>query len=180
MLGVREVTGAGRWLATMRDGERARGRVDRMTARPLLYCGRVNRMAGTVTVSEQKFLGTADRPIRKYVFSWTSDASGDVSGTVSTYFISGTIVKAVFVPGSGGVAPTANYDVTLLDEQGADVLGGQGANRSATLPEAAAPGVLLCDGTVVGVAPMQVDNQLELRVANAGSAKQGSLRLYVR
>ena len=134
-------------------------------------------MAGTVTITKQEF-HSPFRPVRKYTFDWVSSAGGAVSGTESDH-ISGEILRVVFIP-SGTAAPTANYDVTLEDEAGNDVLGGRGANLSATVTTTVKPGVAFTDGTTTSVAPIAIDDKLELVVANAGNAKAGTVILYVR
>lgn len=135
-------------------------------------------MPGTVSFTDQNFTDKASRPVRKFSINWTSDASGDVSGTQTAY-LSGVIARVAFVPGSGGSAPTNLYDVTLLDESGLDVLAGQGANLT-TSASAVVPGVPLKDGTTTSVHPCHIDDKLELRVANAGNAKSGTVILYLR
>jgi hypothetical protein len=136
-------------------------------------------MAGTVT--ETKLFGGGSRSqdsyINRIVLAWVSDASGVVSGT-PTGIINGTICKVQFIPGSP--APSDAYDVTLTDTAGIDVLGGQGANQSATVAAAVIPGVPLKDGTTISVAPCVVADPLTLIIANAGNAKQGSVVLYIR
>ena len=86
-------------------------------------------MAGTVTVSEETH-GT----IKKLAWAWTSDASGDVSGTATTNAYSGSIERLVTVP-DGVDAPTADYDVTLLDQDSTDVLIGAGIDRHTSTTE---------------------------------------------
>lgn len=136
---------------------------------------------GTVTVSRRTTFSARSTHefIRKYSLAWVSDSLGAVSGTL-TEVISGVIVKAVFIPDSGGTQPTNLYDVTLLDENGLDVLAGRGANLSNSASSATAPGLAVTDGTTTGIVPVPIDDQLELRVANGGNAKGGSVVLYVR
>lgn len=136
-------------------------------------------MAGSVTYT-QTDRWTKNDPVRKITMAWTSDVSGNVSGNLSPQAVSGEILRVVTVPNGGGTVPTANYDVTLLDEHGLDVLNGRGANRSDTNPEQFMPGVTVSDGTNNGAAPVAVSGILELRVANAGAAKGGTVVLYVR
>lgn len=133
-------------------------------------------MAGTLTITNNNATLFA-KPIRKYTFAWTSDSSGNVSGTASDA-ISGTIVRVVTNPGA--TAPTDNYDVVLNDADGIDVLAGQGANRDTADSEHFCPGVAFKDGTTTSIAPVVVDGELTLGVTNAGNAKQGELHLYVR
>lgn len=135
--------------------------------------------AGSVTMTDQNLVDKAQFPCRKILLAWTSDASGNVSGTL-TPVISGTLARVVFIPGSGGTQPSSLYDVTLLDESGVDVLGGQGANLSNSTVAQVAPGCPLKDGTTVSTTAPQMDDRLELQVANAGNAKTGTVVLYVR
>src|SRR5690349_3505707 len=80
-------------------------------------------MVGTVTFSRT----TIDaRGVFQYTWAWTSDASGNVSGNAKEVTF-GVIAKAEFDPSA--TAPTDNYDVTLLDTSGNDVLQGAGADR---------------------------------------------------
>lgn len=69
--------------------------------------------------------------IRKLVFDVTFD-SGDGSfadAQITTKF-EGRLLDVVTDP--GGTAPTDNYDVTIEDQYGHDVLEGVGANRHTT------------------------------------------------
>jgi hypothetical protein len=78
-----------------------------------------------------------------------------------------------FIPGAGGVQPTNLYDVTLLDDDGTDLLAGLGANLSNVTASAVAP--MLGASTNV---PVVVVGSANLVVANAGAAKQGTIVLY--
>lgn len=129
-------------------------------------------MPGTVTESFQDH-----RTVRKLSLAWTSDASGAVSGTDSSV-VSGEILRVTFVPGAGAVQPTDLYDLTLLDEDGVDVLQGLGANLSNANTTSVAP--LLGDGTAADSVHVAVDGPLSLVVAAAGNAKSGTLILYLR
>jgi hypothetical protein len=135
-------------------------------------------MPGTLTIARRS-IATRNQPVRKYTFAWTSDASGAVSGTLSE-FISGTIVGVDFIPGAAAAQPSDAYDVTLLNGSGIDVLAGQGANLSNVNKSSVCPGVPFKDGTTTSIAPRPIDSELELRVANAGNAKSGTLILFVR
>ena len=132
-------------------------------------------MAAVVTKSQSKAKGT----LRRLVFDWTSHTDGTVTGTSPTSAIIGKIAACITIPGAGGVAPTTLYDVTVINDDGFDVLGGKGADRSATLPEQFVPGVPFGTGAVAGVGLVAVHGTLELRVANAGSGKQGRVVLLL-
>ena len=116
--------------------------------------------------------------IVKHTFEWVSDGSGNAA-LPSALPVSGQIVRVVSVP-SASAAPTANYDVTLTDADGVDVLAGQGANLSATLSANVCPGTPLKDGTTTSVLPLVVDSILTLNVSNAGDSKAGKVVIYVR
>lgn len=80
-------------------------------------------MAGTITQSHKK-IGI----VRHVIFTCTGDSSdGSFPATAITDKIEGSLIKLVTNPGS--TAPTDNYDVTLTDQDGLDVLAGNGANR---------------------------------------------------
>lgn len=82
--------------------------------------------------------------------------------------ISGEVLEFVTVP-DGDNAPTANYDVTITDADGFDILKGQGANRSASSTER----------VTSGFAPV-AKTQLTLTVTDFGDAGGGDVYLYVK
>ena len=114
----------------------------------------------------------------KQTFEWVSDGSGNAS-VVGGLLASGEIQRVVFVP-STTEAPTANYDITLTDANGVDVLAGQGANLAASGNTHVCPGLPLKDGTTTSVVPIVVDSILTLNVSNAGASKAGSVIVYLR
>jgi hypothetical protein len=126
--------------------------------------------AGTVTATHAK-----QETIRQLRLAWTSDAAGAVSGTL--VHASGELVRVVFIPGTGGVVPTTLYDVTIEDADGLDVLAGKGANLSEVNKTQIVP--LIGDGTTTQQR-VALSSTLELKVANAGNAKQGTVVLYYR
>jgi len=121
--------------------------------------------AGTLTITKTALT----RGVQRVVLAWTSSTGGAVDGHLTSLY--GRIVRATFDPVDG---PSANYDVTLLDEEGVDLLGGTGANRHTTNTETTYP--LL--GTVPDV-PAVVAGRAELQVSGAGSAKSGRLVLHL-
>lgn len=104
---------------------------------------------------------------QKVTISWTSDASGDYTETVNLY---GFIVKVNFNPSDG---PTDNYDVTLIDEDGIDVLGGAGADRDTSTSEC-----IPTPNTGVAVVGFAY-GEVTFTIANAGNAKSGTTTIYV-
>jgi len=127
-------------------------------------------MPGTLTLTTV----SRSRP-RKISFAWTSTAGGAVSGNL-TGRLAGTIERVVFKPGTAGSQPSDLYDVTLLDEQGVDVLAGKGANLSNATTTQIVP--LIGDGTTTDK-PVVVNGTLELQVANAGATKSGEVHVYL-
>lgn len=122
----------------------------------------------------------ARRSIRKVVCTWTSDASGDATGTTGK--IVGTLVKATTNPGSA--APTDDYDITLTDEDGVNILTACQstlANRDTSNSEERYFLVLDAAGTPLAqsVHPV-VCGAITVTVANAGDTKSGVVTLYLR
>ena len=110
------------------------------------------------------------RDINKISNAWTSDGSGD--SAEETKSVSGVIERVVFIPGTGGDQPTAAYDVTVLDEDGIDVLAGIGANLANNADTQNVPAL----GTYFKVA---VDGKLTFTVANAGANNAGEIHVYL-
>lgn len=106
----------------------------------------------------------------KHSLAWTADAAGAVSGNPATLAL-GHVVQIKFIPNSGGTAPTALYDVTLVDANGVDFLAGAGANLSATVSTLVRPAApLLYDAT----------GTLDLVVANAGVSTGGTVQVWLQ
>lgn len=88
--------------------------------------------------------------------AWTSDASGDASGTIT---LNGWLVKSWTDPTD---SPTDNYDITLVKNT-ADQIAGALADRDTTNGE-----------TVVHSAPIFMFGDHTFTVAAAGNAKSGT------
>jgi hypothetical protein len=131
--------------------------------------------AGTVTVTTQT--GSGDAIIVH--FAWTADAAdGSVPATLSgegedwPINYSGCIYAMETNPGS--TAPTADYDITLTDSDGVDMLGGGGADRSATVSEIVPAKI----GTVFGCFPTQ--NEFTLTITNNSvNSATGTVKVYI-
>lgn len=119
---------------------------------------------GTVTLTER-----ISGSMSKLIYSWVSDATGRASVTTGNYF-TGRVIAAVTIPGASPNAPTDNYDVTVSDGDGHDVLLGNGIDRDETNTELIKAEVL----------PAVVDSRLRLSVANAGNAKRGTVVLWLQ
>lgn len=113
-----------------------------------------------ITVEESACEGVC-----KIKWSWTSATGGAATlATTGSYF--GEVLALVTDPGA--TAPTDNYDITITDTDGYDVMQGAGANRDTTNMETAVP-------TAKSVA----FGKLTLTIAAAGDEKVGTATLYI-
>ena len=113
----------------------------------------------------------------KLTITWTSDGSGDVSEAISEANMKILIGKnlAHFITDPGAIAPTDDYDFTLLDAYGVDVLGGEGADRDTANSEQGIPAIK------TGIyGDRIIDSALTFTIAAAGDTKQGTVILYLR
>ena len=103
-------------------------------------------------------------------FTWTAATGGAVTAKAGPA-IDGMVILVETNPGS--TAPTDNYDLTLTDSGGADVMGGSLANRDSTTTERAMP---LQNGNYTGV---PVHGPLTLNISgNSVSAATGTVTVY--
>lgn len=77
----------------------------------------------------------------------------------------------------GVTSPTANWDLTVEDDHGLDVLQGEGANRSATTTEIELPAITNAGTTRYG--PVPLGSVLTFKVLNAGSQKDFEIILHI-
>ena len=119
--------------------------------------------AGTVTVSENTV-----QSVKKITWSWT--AAGGAADQATTAAFDGDLIGFATIPGTAGDQPDDNYDVTITDADGLDVLLGQGANRDETNTEYVARASI---GAVSG-------SVLTVNVSNAGTTNKGTVILWLR
>ena len=106
--------------------------------------------------------------------AWTSDASGDATGTVD---VDGEIHRVDTVP-SGTAAPTANYDITMVDDiTGLDVFGSDLLNRHTSNTESVVP-TLATAGSNESRSVHY--GSATLTVAAAGDTKSGDIYIFWR
>ena len=112
--------------------------------------------------------------------SWTSDASGNATGTSPK--IVGRIIKATVVPGTGGSAPTNSYSIVITDGNSINVL----ANVQSTLASNSGSSnaetyFLVKDAAGTPLAqsihPVVCD-LLTFTIASSGNTKNGTINLY--
>ena len=124
--------------------------------------------AGTVTVTE----GAHGASVKKIVFAWVSGnaAEGGTASGTTTYDYDGEIIGLTTIPGLAGLAPTDDYDITIKDAAGHDVLLGAGANRDTLNTEH------VTRASMAGVSA----SKLTFAVAAAGDDNAGTAIIYVR
>uniref|UniRef100_A0A6M3XTI1 Uncharacterized protein n=1 Tax=viral metagenome TaxID=1070528 RepID=A0A6M3XTI1_9ZZZZ len=123
--------------------------------------------AGVVTKTE-----VTHGSVKKIVFAWTS-GDGDYAGaatTTTTAVYDGQIIGLTTIPGGTTYAPTDNYDITLTDVDGHDVLLGAGLNRDTANTEHV---------TVTSMAGV-AGSKLTFTVAVAGDLNTGVAVVYIR
>jgi hypothetical protein len=127
-------------------------------------------MAGTLTVTrDPRQAPNEGRQYERVVIDWTSDASGNADVSIANLY--GFLIKLVTDPGS--TAPTDDYDITLMDENGIDALAGAGMNRDTSTTEQVYP-------TATSAAiPVFLCGTHTFTVANAGNAKVGKAVFYI-
>jgi hypothetical protein len=130
-------------------------------------------MAGTLVVALIKH-----GSVKKTTFTWTSDASGDVSGGAKPE-ISGEILRVVTNP-DGTDAPTDNYDIVLNDDDSVDIAQGLLANRDTANTEEIIVKKEIAVGATTELAAVFHHGLVDCVIANAGDAKKGVVNVYWR
>lgn len=129
------------------------------------------RAAGTVSQE----LGRISPSLFELTFEWTADAADasipdtEIEDTI-TAAIQGMYFEKMITDPDGDTAPTANYDITVDDENGIDLLAGAGADRSATASEDAYPASPISQA-VTGTLTLTISN-------NAVNSAEGVVKLY--
>jgi hypothetical protein len=123
----------------------------------------------TITITDHRnTLKVGGSSVAYAEYSFTTDALGDASEQTDATIV-GQIQKVVTIPDAVDT-PTAGWDLTVLDENGVDVLGGTGGDRDV-------------DGTIATeviqpYAESHFNSKLTFVVANGGATKKGVVRVY--
>ena len=113
---------------------------------------------------------SVEYPLQKIQWDWLSATGGTVSSAASGWYC-GKIVKVSLASDGAPTAPDDAYDVTIEDQDGLDVLSGNGADVTA------AATVYINDPTKT----LWVrSNVLTLKVANAGDEKGGVVTMLIQ
>ncbi len=107
--------------------------------------------------------GAKAKKVHTIAITWTSATDGSV---VQSFVMDGAIMRMVTNP--GGTAPTDDYDITLVDADGVDLLAGEGSNRDTSTSEQVFP-----------TNPPLHTGAVDFTIAAAGAEKIGVATLYV-
>ncbi|MGB7531818.1 MAG: hypothetical protein WA977_02415 [Halobacteriota archaeon] len=107
-------------------------------------------------------------PVSIIIWSFLSSAGGAASE--QTKKVSGKVKRMVTNPDNTDT-PDANWDLTITDEDGVDILEGEGANRDPA-------GAGTSEGYAFTISEL-IASKLTFTVANAGAAKKGVVKLYL-
>lgn len=132
-------------------------------------------MAGTVVVSYRGL-----KPERVIEIGWISSAGSVFNGKLTKEF-RGYISRVDFIPNQAGSQPDNLYDITCEDVNGIDVFQGVGANLSNAANVTLSPGVKMTEtsGNYISLVPPLHDGTLELKGANLGAAKTGTVVIFL-
>lgn len=127
-------------------------------------------MAGSTVVTHY-----AQGALRRIQIDWTADAAAATVPDTVLPAIEGQILAIETNPGA--VAPTDNYDVTLIDGEGVDKLAAAGVDRDTANTEQAAAAFTSSSIPI----PVDADNTLTLKIANnAVNSATGRVIIYYR
>ena len=124
----------------------------------------------TITVYDNRLSGSDGyKPVATVTWSFTTDGSGDVTEQ-SDATINGQISRVVTNPDNTDT-PTTSWDFTLKDQDGVDILSGEGADRDVA-DSGASEQVTPCPQCPA------IRSKLTFTVANGGNAKKGVVEVY--
>lgn len=115
--------------------------------------------------------------VNRYTIPLTSASDGTAGGLIvdanGSIPFDGTLMGIIIKPGTSGVQPTTLFDLVVTNEEGADVLGGLGANQANSGVYQDCP-----LGAVNGI-PFVLSGNLTVAATNMGNAKSATLTLLV-
>jgi len=125
---------------------------------------------GSITQTNVTSVGSIQR-IDLHWSSLTNKSTGSIS------WLNGELYRVTFVPGASTIA---NYDVTITDSTGFDILAGLGANLASNTVVTVAPGIALTDGSAAtNMNRVVLNDALTVTVDNTGVGS-GYLSLFLR
>lgn len=130
---------------------------------------------GTVTITENNSWSH----VTQISFAWVTGTSNqkDVAPATATgVTYNGKILAFVTSPGLSGVQPDDNYDITITNSDGWDVLGGGAANRDEATTE------FIFNGSTGAVTYRMLplaNTALTFNITNGGTGKAGAATLFI-
>ena len=124
-------------------------------------------MAGAITFTE---MASKSYSVKSVLAEWTSDASGDATGTTTESYEGEIIYFATIPDTSTGLIPSPLYDIVVRDSDGFDVLAGEGGDRASGVEEEA-------DDVVLGATNW---SKLAFTISNAGNVTAGAIKIWIR
>lgn len=122
-------------------------------------------MASSVTITEERH----GAGVTRITFEWTGHTDGVVTGVATSKEHTGRVVALCTDPTDG---PTDDYDITITDANGVDVLAGAGADRDTSNTEWVSG-----DITALGYV---FESALTFAAANTGTSKSGVAYLFIQ
>lgn len=129
--------------------------------------------ASSISGAETYTRNTPRESVQVITVEWTAHTDGTVTAEAIDVNPQGYVFMVVTNPGS--TAPTDNYDITLTDADGVDIMGGTLANRDEATSEQAVPAVAtgIYGGRYVYTAPtLNISN-------NSVNGATGTVVIYV-
>lgn len=129
---------------------------------------------GSVTITETNVWGG----FKQITFAWVTGTSSQAdvapaTATVANYI--GRVISFITSP-STSLQPDDNYDITITNTEGHDILNGAGANRSEATTEFAFNGSTGAE--TFRMIPI-VNSQLTFNIINGGTGKAGTAYLTI-
>jgi len=138
-------------------------------------------MAGTCVITRKKTnVGLAsNKPnvVEEIKYACTTTSGGLVDKQTDEIVV-GRVVGFIANP-DGTDAPTDNYDVTITNEDGVDVLGGAGANLDTANSEMMAPMIGNLTSSFTAYGSPFVASKLQVNMSAGGDTKKSVLTLLV-
>jgi hypothetical protein len=127
----------------------------------LILSASLSFAAGTVTTT----LVRPNEGSRVLIFTCTADVSGSIPVTTTNVSMTNELQGwwAYYVVTNPGTSMTADYDITLTDADGIDIMGGKLADRSATVSQSVVPYIDSTNGIYGGRA---MNGTLTLTITN--------------
>jgi hypothetical protein len=111
----------------------------------------------------------------KLVVTWTASEVDGSFVSVTIPFYSGSYITHV-VTDPGSTAPTDNYDITLTDTYGVDVMGGELTNRDTSNSEQVVPKI----DTVFGSRMVEAQGLTLAITGNIVNSATGTIAIYTQ